>query len=72
MKYIVNLTEILSRDVIIEANSVEEAEGAVEQLYYKQKIVLDYNDFEDGSQTIKCKRICTESDNLDDYDFVLK
>ena len=68
MKYIVNLTEILSRDVIIEANSVEEAEGAVEQLYYKQKIVLDYNDFEDGSQTIRCKGVCADSEECTDFD----
>ena len=68
MKYLVKITEVLSRDVIVEADSAEDAEDKVEGLYYNQKIILDYSDFEDGSQIIKCKRICTEADNLDDYE----
>ncbi len=59
MKYLVNVEEILSRDLIIEAENESDAEDKVEQLYYDEKIVLDYNDFI-GEPTIKCKRTCSE------------
>lgn len=67
MKYKVNVEEILSRDVIIEADSPEDAEDKVEELYFKQKIVLDYSDFEDGSQTIKCKGVCADTEECTDF-----
>ncbi len=69
MKYRVNVEEILSRDVIIEADSPEEAEEKAKELYYQQKIVLDYSDFEDGSQTIKSKGICADSEECTDFDY---
>lgn len=61
MKYLVNVEEILSRDIIIEAENDTDAEMQVEDLYRKEKIVLDYNDFI-GEPTIKCKRVCTEAE----------
>ena len=68
MKYLVNIEEILKRDVIIEADSPEDAEEKVEDLYYKQKIILDYSDFEGGSQTIKCIGICSDSEECNILD----
>lgn len=46
MKYIVQVEEHLVRHVIIEANSENEAEAAVERLYRASNIVLDAGDFE--------------------------
>ena len=68
MKYLVNVKEILTRDVIIEANNPKEAEEMVEELYLKEKIVLDFSDFEDGSQTIRCKGVCADSEECTDFD----
>lgn len=45
MKYTVNVKEILSRDVEVEAESAEEAESIVEDMYQNQEIILDYEDF---------------------------
>ena len=59
MKYLVNIEEILSRDVIIEAENGTDAVDKVEELYYNCKIVLDYSDFI-GEPTIKCKRDMTK------------
>ena len=60
MKYLVNIEEVLSRDVVIEAENENDAEDKVEQLYHECKIVLDYHDFI-GEPTIKCKRVCADS-----------
>lgn len=68
MKFLVNIKEILTRDVIVEANSSEDAEEMVEELYNKEKIVLDYSDFENGSQTIKCKGICENTEECTEFD----
>ena len=56
MKYLINIEEVLSRDVVVEAESVEEAEQKVEQLYSTCKIVLNADDFV-GTPTIKCKSV---------------
>ena len=56
MKYLINIEELLSRDVVVEAESVEEAEQKVEQLYSTCKIVLNADDFV-GTPTIKCKSV---------------
>lgn len=69
MKYRINVEEILSREVIIEADSPEDAVDKAEELYFKEKIVLDYSDFENGSQTIKCKGICADSEVCTDFDY---
>ena len=64
MKYLVTVEEILSRDIIIEAENEIDAEMQVEDLYRTEKIVLDYSDFI-GEPTIKCKRVCTEAEVTD-------
>lgn len=66
MKYLVNIEEILSRDVVVEAECEEDAEIKVEYLYQNEKIVLDYSDFI-GEPTIKCKRICNESEDCTEF-----
>ncbi|MGN0235160.1 MAG: DpnD/PcfM family protein [Paludibacteraceae bacterium] len=53
-RYLVNIEEVLSRDIIVEAESAEEAEYKVEQLYRTCGIVLDAGDFV-GTPTIKCR-----------------
>lgn len=67
MKYLVNIEEILSRDVIIDAESETDAVDKVEELYYNCKIVLDYNDFI-GNPTIECKRVCDETEDCTEFD----
>ena len=67
MKYLVNIEEILSRDIIIEAENEEDAEDKVEDLYFNCDIVLDYNDFI-GKPAIECKRICDESEECTMFD----
>ena len=56
MKYLINIEEVLSRDVVVEAESVEEAEQKAEQLYRTCKIVLNADDFV-GTPTITCKSV---------------
>ena len=67
MKYLVNVEEILTRDVVIEAEDEADAEDKVEQLYNECKIVLDYHDFV-GEPTIKCKRICSDNEECTEFD----
>ena len=47
MKYKVNIKEILSRTVEIEADSLEDANRKVQQLYDAEEIVLDSSDWQD-------------------------
>ena len=47
MKYKVNVKEILSRTVEVEADSPEAANRKVKQLYDAEKIVLDSSDWQD-------------------------
>ncbi|MBP5370411.1 MAG: DpnD/PcfM family protein [Bacteroidales bacterium] len=61
MKYVVNVEEILSRNITIEARNEDDAENQVERLYHSKKIVLDAGDFI-GEPTIKCKRACAEQE----------
>ncbi|MCR5361571.1 MAG: DpnD/PcfM family protein [Bacteroidales bacterium] len=67
MKYLVNVEEILSRNVIIEAENETDAESKVEDLYRKEKIVLDYHDFI-GEPTIKCQRVCVETEECTEFE----
>ncbi len=46
MKYKVNVEEILSRIVEVEANSEDEAEEKVREMYRNEDIVLDASDFQ--------------------------
>lgn len=67
MKYLVNVEEVLSRDIIIEAENETDAESIVKGLYRKEQIVLDYSDFI-GEPTIKCQRVCTELEECTKFD----
>ena len=49
MKYIVQITELLSHQIIIEANSAEEAKQKIQDSYYKDDIELTADDYVDGS-----------------------
>ena len=67
MKYLVNVEEVLTRDIVIEAKDENDAKDKVEQLYRDCKIVLDYHDFI-GEPTIKCKHICDETEECIEFD----
>ncbi len=54
MKIDIRVTEILSRVVTIDSDSVEEALDSVENMYNTEDIVLDYSDF-DGDVIIEKK-----------------
>ena len=45
MKYKVNVEELLSRIVEVEAENKEEAEEKVREMYMNEEIVLDASDF---------------------------
>ena len=45
-KYKVTIVETISKIVDIEANSAEEAEELVMNMYNDEEVVLDYSDFE--------------------------
>ena len=47
MKYVVRVTETLARTLIVEANSMEEAEDKVDRAYDDGQIILDYDDFDE-------------------------
>jgi len=47
MKYKVNIKEILSRTVEIEADSLEDANRKVNELYDAEEIVLDFSDWQE-------------------------
>lgn len=46
MKFIIKITEALSRTVIVDANDKDSAISKVEQAYDNGDIVLDYDDFD--------------------------
>lgn len=46
VKYRVNVEELLSRIVEVEADSDEEAEEKVREMYMNEEIVLDASDFQ--------------------------
>lgn len=47
MKYRVNVEEILSRVIEIDADNEDNAEEKVKEMYRKQEIVLDAEDFQE-------------------------
>ena len=49
MPYTVTITEVLQRDVSVNANSLEEAREMVEKMYSNCEIVLDAEDIKDRS-----------------------
>lgn len=67
MKYLVNIKEVLTRDITIEAESETDAENRVKQLYCDEKIVLDADDFI-GEPTITCIHNCNETEKRPEFD----
>lgn len=61
MKYIVRVTETLSHAVVVEADSMQDAEDKVNKAYDNAQIVLDYDDFDE--YTIEAQREATDFDN---------
>ena len=61
MKYIVRVTETLSHAVVVEADSMQDAEDKVNKAYDNGQIVLDYDDFDE--YTIEAQREATDFDN---------
>lgn len=43
----VNISEMSSKIVKVEANNADEAYDKVRDMYYSEEIVLDYSDFDD-------------------------
>ncbi len=48
MKFVMRVTEMLSRTVIVDANDWADARDKVEAAYVDGQIELDYNDFTDS------------------------
>ena len=46
MKFVMKVTETLSRTVVVDANDKDDAISKVEQAYDNGDIVLDYNDYD--------------------------
>lgn len=46
MKFVMKVTETLSRTVVIDANDKDDAISKVEQAYDNEDIVLDYKDYD--------------------------
>lgn len=44
-EYVVYITETLQRKVKIKADSLTDAEEKVQEMYSKEEITLDYNDY---------------------------
>lgn len=61
MKYLVRVAETLARTVIVEANSMEEAEDKVDQAYDDGQIVLDYDDF--SEYEIEVRKEATDNES---------
>lgn len=66
MKYVVEITEELVKHVVVEANSINEAEEKVDCAHYNGKIVLDYEDY--NGADFKCLREADEDDIADYVD----
>lgn len=47
MKFVMKVTETLSRTVVVDANDQDDAISKVEQAYENGDIVLDYNDYDE-------------------------
>ena len=49
MEYIIQITELLSHQITIEAETAEEAKQKIQDSYYNDDIVLTADDYVDGS-----------------------
>ena len=61
MKYVVEITEHLVRNVIVEAESEYEAEEKAQKAYSNEEVVLDYRDYCDNK--IICLREAVDDDD---------
>jgi len=52
MKIEIEVAELLSRVVTVEANNIDDAVSIVQNMYRDENIVLDYSDF-DGTVSIE-------------------
>lgn len=52
MKINIEIKEILTRVISVDAKTVDEAISKVEDMYFREEVVLDYTDF-DGNVEIK-------------------
>ena len=57
MKYKVNVEELLSRIVEVEAKNEEEAEEKVREMYMNEDIVLDASDFQSVEYFVQQKKV---------------
>ena len=48
MKIDIKVTEVLSRIITVEADTIDEAIYNVEDMYRKEEIILDYSDFNEN------------------------
>jgi len=64
MKFKVKITEVLSRVIVVEADSKEEALNKVSDMYNSEEIVLDYSDFNDD---VKIEIICENNESPKTY-----
>lgn len=71
MKYMITVREILSRDLIVEAENAQEAEDKVTEAYDSEDIILDYHDFQFVSYITDndclTEEQCEGIDKLTDY-----
>jgi len=68
-KYNIEIKETLTREISIEASSIDEAISSAELLYNNEEIVLDYSDH--NSTDIDISNLTPFSDNPDFLTFVL-
>lgn len=64
MKYVFQIVEELVKHVVVEAESIAEAEDKVIEAYCDEKIVLDYRDY--NGTNFECLREADE-DDITDY-----
>lgn len=60
-KFLITFTETLTKEVEISANTEEEAMGCAYDMYVREDVVLDYNDF--TTYNIELKEIKKSVDN---------
>lgn len=52
-KFIVEVTEILQRSVVVEAEDANEAEDTVRDMYRREEIILSSDDYIDTEFTVR-------------------
>lgn len=65
-KYLVKVTEVLQRTIVVDAKNEDEAEKIIKQSYQNCDIVLDSNDFQ-GETTIECIGEVNKNDTYNSY-----